>query len=44
MDDLAFNDVSLILGVDMDADMLIETHIKYNKLLILKNKVTKGSI
>jgi hypothetical protein len=41
MDDLVLNDVALILGVDIDANVLIETHMwhmKYDKLLILKRK------
>jgi hypothetical protein len=28
MDDLALNDVTLILDADMDADVSIETHMK----------------
>jgi ABC-type microcin C transport system permease subunit YejB len=36
MDDLAPNDVALILGADIDADVSIETHMKYDKLLILR--------
>jgi hypothetical protein len=44
MDDLALNDVVLILGADMDADVSIETNKKYDKLLILRKKVTKGLI
>jgi hypothetical protein len=42
MDDLAFNGVALILDTDIDANVSIETHMKYDKLLILKKKVTKG--
>jgi hypothetical protein len=44
MDDLTLNDVALILGVNMDVDLSIETHIKYDKLLILRKKATKGPI
>jgi hypothetical protein len=29
---------ALILGVDMDADVSIETHMKFDKLLILRKK------
>jgi hypothetical protein len=39
MDDLALNDVTMMLGVNIDADVSIETHMKYDKLLILKKKV-----
>jgi hypothetical protein len=35
MNDLILNDVTLLLG----ADMLIETYIKYDKLLILRKKI-----
>jgi len=38
------NNVTLILGVDMDVDVSIETHMKYDKLLILKKKVIDGPI
>jgi hypothetical protein len=38
------NNVTLILGVDMDVDVSIETHMKYDKLLILKKKVTEWPI
>jgi hypothetical protein len=38
MNDLALNNVSMILGVDIDVNVLIETHVKYNKLLILRKK------
>jgi hypothetical protein len=44
IDDLTLNDVALILGVDMDTDVSIETHMKYDKLLILRKKVTDGPI
>jgi hypothetical protein len=40
MDDLALNDVILILGININANVSIETHFKYDKLLILKKKVT----
>jgi hypothetical protein len=40
MDDLELNDVALILGTDVDADVSIETHMKYDKLLILRKMVT----
>lgn len=41
MDDLALNDVALILGADMNANVSIESHMKYDKLLILKKKNDK---
>jgi hypothetical protein len=44
MDNLALNDVTLILGADMNADVPIETHMKYYKLLILRKKVTEEPI
>jgi hypothetical protein len=44
IDDLTLNDVTLILGTDIDADVSIETHMKYDKLLILMKKVTNGLI
>jgi hypothetical protein len=44
MDDLAPNDISLILDVDMNANMSIETHITYNKPLIFYGKVIEGLI
>jgi len=34
MDDLILNDMTLILGANMDADVSIEIHINYDKLLI----------
>jgi len=40
IDNLAFNDVTLILGTDINADVSIETHMKYDKLLIMREKVT----
>jgi hypothetical protein len=44
MDDLALNDVALILGTDMDTSLSIEIHMKYDKLLILKKKVIEKPI
>jgi hypothetical protein len=44
MDDLALNDVTLILGADMNVDVSVETHIKYYKLLILRKKVIRRPI
>jgi hypothetical protein len=44
MDDLTLNDVVLILNADMDVDLSIETHMKYDKLLIFRKKVTDGPI
>jgi hypothetical protein len=44
IDDLALNDEALILSTDIDADVSIETHMKYDKLLILKKKVIDGPI
>jgi hypothetical protein len=44
MDDLTLNDVELILDTDSDVDLSIETHMKYDKLLILRKKVTEGPI
>jgi hypothetical protein len=44
MDDLALNDVALILGTDMDTNLSIEIHMKYDKLLILKEKVIERPI
>jgi hypothetical protein len=45
MDDLALNDMALILGTDINADVSIEIHMKYDKLLvILRKKVTDGHI
>jgi hypothetical protein len=38
MDDLIL-DVALILDANMDANVSIETYIKYDKLLILGKKV-----
>jgi hypothetical protein len=33
------NDITLILGVDMNASASIETHLTYNKPFILMKKV-----
>jgi hypothetical protein len=44
MDKLEIIDVTLILGADMNADVPIETHMKYYKLLILRKKVTEEPI
>jgi hypothetical protein len=41
MNDLTLNNVALILCTDIDVDVSIETHIKYEKLLILMKKVTE---
>jgi hypothetical protein len=38
MDDLAINDMLLILGVDMNASVSIKTYVIYNKLFILTKK------
>jgi len=38
MDDLVLNVVTLISGADMYADVSTETHIKYDKLLILRKE------
>jgi hypothetical protein len=38
MDELALNDMTLILGVDMNASMSIETHVIYDKPFILTKK------
>jgi hypothetical protein len=40
-DDLILNGVTLILNVDMNADVSIETHINYDKLLIFKKRKKK---
>jgi hypothetical protein len=34
--------VALILGTDMDADVSIQTQMKYDKLLILKKENERG--
>jgi hypothetical protein len=44
MDDLAFNDITLILGVDMNARMSIETYMTYDKPFIFYGKVIGGLI
>jgi hypothetical protein len=38
MDDLAFNDMTLILSVNMNASVSIETHVKCDKPFILTEK------
>jgi hypothetical protein len=40
MNDLLLNDMAFVLGVNIDVNLSIETHIKYTKLLILRKKVT----
>jgi len=35
MDSLTLNDMTLILGVDMNANVSIETHVTYDKPFIL---------
>jgi len=42
MDDLALNDIILILSVDMNASVSIETHVKCEKPFIL-TKNDKGT-
>jgi hypothetical protein len=44
MDDLTLNDVTLILCSDMNANLSIETHMKYDKLLILRKKSDRGDL
>jgi hypothetical protein len=41
---MLFNDMAFVLGVDIDVNVSIETHIKYDQLLILRKKVTDRSI
>jgi hypothetical protein len=36
---LLLNDITFVLGADMNVNVLVATHIKYVKLLILKEKV-----
>jgi hypothetical protein len=36
--------MTFVLDADMNANVSIETHIKYAKLLILKKKTTEGTI
>jgi hypothetical protein len=36
--------MTFVLGVEIDANVLIDAHIKYAKLLILRKKVTDRSI
>jgi hypothetical protein len=44
IDYLSRFDVEGVLGAYLDVDLSIETHMKYDKLLILMKKVTKGPI
>jgi hypothetical protein len=44
MDDLALNDLTLILSTDINVDVSIETHMKHGRLLILRIKVREESI
>jgi hypothetical protein len=44
MDDLALNDITLILGVDMNASVSIETHVTYDKSFIFYGKELEGLI
>jgi hypothetical protein len=37
LDNLTLNNVTLILCTDMDVDMSIETHMKYDQLILRKN-------
>jgi len=39
INDLLLNDITFVLGADMNVNVLVATHIKYVKLLILKEKV-----
>jgi hypothetical protein len=41
MNDLSLNDMAFVLDADMNANVSIETHIKYAKLLILRKKMTE---
>jgi predicted RNA-binding protein len=41
MDDLTLNDMTLILSVDVNNVVLIETHVSYDKLFILIKKKKK---
>jgi hypothetical protein len=41
INELTLNNVTLILSVDMNDDVSIETHIKYDKLVILRKKKKK---
>jgi len=39
MDDLTLNDMTLILSVDVNDVVLIETHVSYDKPFILIKKI-----
>jgi hypothetical protein len=39
MDNLTLNNIILILSVDINVSVLIETYMTYDKLLILTKKV-----
>jgi predicted RNA-binding protein len=41
MDDLTLNDMTLILSVDVNNVVLIETHVSYDKLFIFIKKKKK---
>jgi hypothetical protein len=43
-DCLTLNNVTLILYIDIDADVSIVTNMKYKKLLILRKKVIEELI
>jgi hypothetical protein len=43
MNDLSLNDMAFGLSVDMNANLSIEIHIKYAKLLILREKSNRGA-
>jgi hypothetical protein len=43
-DDLTLNDMTLILGVNMNASVSIETHVMYDKPFILKKKMIERPI
>jgi hypothetical protein len=43
MNDLSLNDMAFVLDADMNANVSIETHIKYAKLLILRKKNHRGT-
>jgi hypothetical protein len=44
MDDFAHNDMTLILGIDMNTNVSIETHITYDKPFIFYRKLIEGHI
>jgi hypothetical protein len=43
MNDLSLYDMTFGLSVDMNANLSIEIHIKYAKLLILREKSNRGA-